>query len=146
MKTLLTVLLTGALFACSSNNGGNEQSGSAPTASQGQSASTATLPSGATTKALHDSTMTFQAAQKACSGALGSVTFSLGHARVHGSAGVTEQTSSTAMAGVDMIVLTDAATGKTATIQANGHRRSVTGKNVIVKSRGSVACIEPDER
>jgi hypothetical protein len=144
MKTLLTVLLASALFACSSNSGNNQQSASAPSPTQEQPAPAVTVPAGASTNTLHDSTVTFKAAQAACTGALGTVTFSLGHARAHGPSGVDVNVSSTETTGVNMIVFTDEASGKTATIEANGHRRSVTGKNVTVKMRGSVACVAAD--
>jgi hypothetical protein len=91
---------------------------------------------------LKPSSMTFQQALAACPGALGSVTFSLGHSRVAAAAGVSTDTDADA-AGVETVKFAGTK-GEAATIVANGHARSVNGKNVTAKANGSVACVMPD--
>lgn len=92
---------------------------------------------------LKDSTVTFKDAQSACAGALGSVTFSLGHARAHAASGAELQENTTGNAGVVTMVFTDKTAGKTSTVEVNGHNRSVTGAGVTVKRNGAVACVMP---
>jgi hypothetical protein len=91
---------------------------------------------------LKPSTMTFKQSLAACPNALGSVTFTLGHSRVAAAAGVATDTDAAA-AGVETVQFTGA-NGAMATIVANGHSRTVSGKNVTTKSNGSVACVMPD--
>lgn len=91
---------------------------------------------------LGPSTLTFKQAAAACSGALGTVTFTLGHARTGSLPGVTEQVDSSS-SGIDTIVFSNAA-GKSATAVADGHKHTVSAKNVQVKWKNQVACIMPD--
>jgi len=92
---------------------------------------------------LSPSTLTFKQAAAACAGALGTVTFTLGHSRAGSLAGVSEQVD-TSSSGIDTIVFSNDATGKSATAVANGHKRTVSAKNVQVKWKNQLACIMPD--
>lgn len=92
---------------------------------------------------LSPSTLTFKQAAAACSGALGTVTFTLGHARAGSLAGVSEQVD-TSSAGIATIAFTNDATGKSATAIADGHKHSVSAKNVQVKWKNQLACVMPD--
>ncbi|HEY1656686.1 MAG TPA: hypothetical protein VGF86_16395 [Candidatus Tumulicola sp.] len=91
---------------------------------------------------LKPSTLSFKHAVSACSGALGTVTFTLGHSRVAGLPGVTEQID-TSGSGIDTITFTDAA-GKSAVAVANGHSHTVSAKNVKVKWNEQLACVMSD--
>lgn len=92
---------------------------------------------------LTPSTLTFKQAASACSGALGTVTFTLGHVRAGSLPGVTEQVD-TSSSGIDTIVFSSASAGKSATAVANGHNHTVSAKNVQVKWKNQLACIMPD--
>ena len=92
---------------------------------------------------LQPSTLTFKQALSACTGSLGSITFTLGHARAASLPGVTEQVDSST-AGIDTITFASDSTGKSATATANGHTHAVTAKNVQVKWKNQVACVNPD--
>jgi hypothetical protein len=146
MKTLTAVALCLFICGCSSNSGGSSQVTSAPTTASNPSAvataQAAQAPSSAI--ALRDSTVTYSAAQAACAGALGTVTFSLGHARAHPATGVGLQEKPSATSGIVTMTFSNVATGKAALIVVNGHNRSVSGKYVVVKVNKSVACIYPD--
>jgi hypothetical protein len=87
------------------------------------------------------SSVTFKQALAACPGALGSITFTLGHSRVAATSGVSTQTD-TSSAGVDTITFSGPGGG--ATVVANGHDRSVSGKHVAAKMKNQVACVMPD--
>jgi len=138
MRTLTAIAIVLLLCGCSSSTGGgNAQNTSGPNATQ----ATETRPSNGVTSALHDSTVTFKAAQKACVGALGSVTFSLGHVRAHPATGVSLQEKPSATTGVMTMTFTEKATTKAAPVEANGHNRTVTGQNVTTKLNSAVACI-----
>jgi hypothetical protein len=148
MRTLTVIALCLLVSACTSNSGSNSQS--SPSASQTQSTeaqspaaqSTEAQPTAAPAVAtLKDSTVTFKDAQAVCAGALGSVTFSLGHARAHGATGVELQEHPSGNAGVVTMVFTDNATGKSSTVEVNGHDRSVTGAGVMVRRNGAVGCV-----
>lgn len=91
---------------------------------------------------LKPSSMTFQQSLAACPGALGAVTFTLGHSRVAAAAGIDTDSDADA-AGVETVQFTGTK-GAMATIVANGHARTVSGKNVTAKANGSVACVMPD--
>lgn len=91
---------------------------------------------------LKSSSMNFQQALATCPGALGSVTFTLGHARVAAAAGVATDSDADA-AGVETVQFTGVK-GAAATIVANGHARTVSGKNVTAKANGQVACVMPE--
>lgn len=91
---------------------------------------------------LSPSTLTFKQAAAACNGALGTVTFALGHARIASSSGVSEQIDTTS-SGIDTATFADNA-GKSATVVADGHKRTVSAKNVQVKWKNQLACIMPD--
>lgn len=141
MKKFAALLIPAMLVACSSNSGSNSQSSSAPASSpQSGAAPTAS----AQPMILHPTNMTFKAAQAACAGSLGSITFNMGHARAHAGSGVelTEQPESSN--GIGAMTFSDKAHGKAATVSVNGHNRSVRGKHVTVKGNRSVACVEPD--
>ncbi len=138
MRTLTAVILFIALCACSSTKGGNTQSSSAPTGLPSQAAA------GSVTTTLRNSTVSFKDAQAACTGALGSVTFSLNHARAHPAAGVDLQEKSTATNGVTIMIFSAQTSGPTATVKVNSHDRSVSGKNVSVKLDRAVACVEAE--
>ena len=86
--------------------------------------------------------MSFQQALAACPGALGSVTFTLGHSRVAAASGVSTDSDADA-AGVETVQFSGAG-GKMATVVANGHARTVSGKNVTAKANGQVACVAPE--
>ncbi len=92
---------------------------------------------------LSPSTLTFKQAASACGGALGSVTFTLGHARSSSLAGVTEQVD-TSSSGVDTITFTRSSSGESAVVTANGHNHTVSAKNVQAKWHNQLACIMPD--
>jgi hypothetical protein len=93
------------------------------------------------TVVLPNSTTTFKAAQAACSGALGSVTFALNHARAHAAAGVDLHEQPSTAAGIITMVFSDSANGESATVEVNSHHRSVAGKNVTAKANKTVACV-----
>jgi hypothetical protein len=90
---------------------------------------------------LTGSSMSFKQSLSACPGALGSVTFALGHSRVVAAPGVSTQTDTTG-AGIDTV--TFSGNGKSASTVVNGHDRSVSGKHVQPASRNQVACVMPD--
>lgn len=103
----------------------------------------ATLAAGAASGpvTLKPSSASFQQALAACPGALGSVTFTLGHSRVAAAPGVDTDSDADA-AGVETVKFVDAK-GATATVIANGHTRTVSGNNVTAKANGTVACVMP---
>ncbi len=138
MRTLIAVALFVALCACSSTNVGNTQSTGEVTGLQSQTAA------GSVTTVLRNSTVTFKAAQAACTGSLGSMTFSLNHIRAHPATGVNLQEKPTATKGITTIIFSANTQGKTATAEVNSHNLSVSGKNVIVKLNRSVACLEAE--
>lgn len=137
MKKLAALVLLGLLCACSSNGGNKTQNSSSPAAAPQQNA-------GGHAVLIRPSNMTFKAAEAACAGTLGSVTFSMGHARAHAASGVDLNEQPESQNGVATMTFTDKANGKKATIAVNGHNSSVTAKNVTAKSNRSVACIKPD--
>ncbi|MEO6834472.1 MAG: hypothetical protein ABI231_01005 [Candidatus Tumulicola sp.] len=92
---------------------------------------------------LQGSTLTFKQAIATCPGALGTVTFSLGHSRVASLPGVSDQID-TSSSGIDTITFTNDKTGKTAVVTANGHKSTVSAKNVQVKWHDQLACVMPD--
>lgn len=85
--------------------------------------------------------LSYKQALAACPKALGAVTFTLGHARLASAPGVT-YTVDTSDAGIDTATLTGAA--GSATVTANAHDRTITGKNVTLKYNGQVACVAAD--
>jgi hypothetical protein len=105
-------------------------------------ASTVAAGAAGTSVTLKPSSATFQQALAACPNALGSVTFTLGHSRVGAAAGVATDTDADT-AGVETVQFMGAK-GATATIVANGHARTVSGKNVTTKGNGSIACVMAD--
>lgn len=92
---------------------------------------------------LKSSTLTFKQAASACTGALGAVSFTLGHARIVGLPGVTEQVD-TSSSGIDVVTFDNDASGKSATATVNGHKNTVSAKNVEVKWNEQLACVMPD--
>src|SRR5215472_2419578 len=151
MRTLTVIALCLLLGACTSNSGSNSQSASSPSATtEAQSTeaqSTAAQPTAAQSTAtpaaavLRDSTVTFKEAQAVCAAALGTVTFSLGHARAHAASGAELHENPSGNAGVTTMVFTDEAAGKSSTVEVNGHNRSVSGAGVMVRKNGAVACV-----
>jgi hypothetical protein len=93
---------------------------------------------------LTDSVVTYKQALGACSGALGSVTFALGHARVATPQGVKSSESAPDANGNMMVVLKDATGSKTAHFAIDQAKRSVSAKNVRVEMHDQVACVLPD--
>jgi hypothetical protein len=92
---------------------------------------------------LHNSNVSFKDALKACPGALGSVSFSLGHSRVATSTGVeTDETYSGN--GTVHVVLQDSSGKKSARATIDQTRRSVSAKNTRTGLNGTVACVFPD--
>lgn len=126
MKKFAALALLGFLFACSSNAGSNSQNG------------------GANAAVLRPSTMTFKAADAACAGSLGSITFAMGHARAHATSGVDLNEQPESSSGVATMTFSDKMSGKAATVSVNGHNRSVSGKHVTAKMNQSVACVDAD--
>ena len=104
----------------------------------------ATAASAATsqTVTLQPSSLSYKQATAACAGALGSITFTLGHARAASLTGVAEDVD-TSTSGIDTITFSDSS-GKSATAVANGHNHTVAAKNVQVKWHNQLACIMPD--
>lgn len=90
---------------------------------------------------LSPGTLSFKQAAAACSGALGTVAFTLGHTRVGALAGVTEEVD-TSPTGIDTI--TFASGDKSASVVANAHKNTVSAKHVQVKWHNQLACIMPD--
>jgi hypothetical protein len=138
MNKFAALALLVLLSACSSNSGGNTQKSNAATSSP-QSSNAANA--GTQTAVLHPTNMTFKAADAACAGSLGSVTFNMGHARPHAAAGVTLHEQPESSSGIATMTFSDKANGKTAAVTVNGHNRSVSGKHVTVKRNRSVACV-----
>ena len=137
MRTFAIVALLGLLCACSSGKSTNEQSSAAPGTSPGTEST-----SGASTRVvLHQSNTTFSTADAACAGTLGSVAISLGHARAHAAKGVDLSEKESPATGVATLIFSDKTSGKAATVVANGHDGSVTGKNLTVKLANAVACV-----
>jgi hypothetical protein len=139
MKKFAVFLVLGFLFACSSHPSNNSQ-GSNPQESNSQSSNSQNAGTQATV--LHSTNMTFRAAENACTGALGSITFNLGHARALAARGIELTETPESSNGIATMTFSDKATGKTATVSVNGHNTSVIGKNVTAKMNRSVACIE----
>src|SRR5690242_8222339 len=134
----LAALTLGFLVACSSNSGGSSTSSSSP------SSSSAMQPAATKLVVIHPSTMTFQQMDSACAGALGSITFSMGHVRAHPAPGavVIEQPQSNG--GIATMTFTNDAKGKSATVSVNARNRSVVAKHVTETRNRTVACIKPD--
>jgi hypothetical protein len=89
------------------------------------------------------SNISFKDALAACPGALGGISFTLGHVRVSEAAGV-ETDIDDAGGGVQNITLTNVATGKSAAIVANGKTNTVAAAHATLASRSRVACIAAD--
>ena len=136
MRTFAAIALLGFLCACSSGKSTDTQSSTAP----GTAASTGTSAS-ATKLVLRQSSTTFSAAESACKGELGSVMFTLGHARAHAAPGVQMQTKESSPSGITTFTFSDKTSGKAATVVANGHDRSLSGKNITAKQNGAVGCV-----
>ncbi|MBV9271314.1 MAG: hypothetical protein JO165_09475 [Candidatus Eremiobacteraeota bacterium] len=93
---------------------------------------------------LHDSRLSFRAALQSCQGALGSVTFSLGHTRIAGADGVNMDQSEPDQHGLIHALLQNSNATKTAGFTIDPHRRAVFARNLRVERRGAIACIYPD--
>lgn len=104
---------------------------------------TAAAGAAAQTVTIAPSSLSFKQAISGCSGSLGSVTFTLGHARVAPQPGVSEDVDTSA-SGVDVVTFTNDATGKSAVATADGHAHTVSAKNVQAKLKNQLACINPD--
>ena len=92
---------------------------------------------------LRDSHVTYKQALSACGGALGSVSFALGHARIGSSPGV-DIDEAPADGGKLSAVLEDGGSSKSAKISIDQTQRSVSAKHVRVVRNGTVACILAD--
>lgn len=92
---------------------------------------------------LHNSNLSFKDALGVCPGALGSVSFSVNHARIAAASGVETDESEPDANGKFQVTLQDAG-GKSARVAIDQKRRSVSAKNKRVALRGTVACILPD--
>lgn len=94
---------------------------------------------------LSDSVISFRQALGACGeGALGSVSFSLHHARVAAAEGVDTDETEPDANGTLTVVLQDPKSGKSAKIGLDQPRRTVSAKNLRLEMGGRVACILPD--
>jgi hypothetical protein len=102
-----------------------------------------TLPTAAasTTVKLTPSSISMSSALKACPGALGAVSFVLGHTRIAEQKGVHVAYSGSS---VQTVTFKDATTGDTAKVESNAHASTVSGANVKAASNGSVACVFKD--
>lgn len=98
--------------------------------------------SGAAT--LRDSNISFKQALVACPGALGSVSFALGHARVAASQGVDTYESDPDANGKLKVTLENAGGTASAAVSIDQSRRWVLAKHLRVQANGRVACILPD--
>ena len=93
---------------------------------------------------LHDSNVTFRRALSACPGALGSVTFALAHARTAATPGIATDESAADENGMMSVVFASVDGSKSAHVEIDQRKRSVSAKNVRVEMNRSVACILPD--
>jgi hypothetical protein len=93
---------------------------------------------------LTDSVVTYKQAMGACPGALGSVTFAMGHARVAAQQGVTSSESAADANGNMTVVFKDTNGSKAAHFAIDQPKRLVSAKNMHVAMHGQVACILPD--
>lgn len=97
-----------------------------------------------TTVTLHDSNVTFKRALQSCSGALGSVSFALNHARTAAAPGVNTDESGPDANGMMTVVFETANGSKTASVAIDQRNRSVSAKNVRTVMSRSVACVSAD--
>lgn len=93
---------------------------------------------------LRDSTLSFKQTLAACPGALGSVSFSLGHARVAASQGVDTYETDPSASGKLRVTLQNAAGSASATVSIDQRRRVVSARHVRSELNGRVACIFAD--
>ena len=93
---------------------------------------------------LYDSPVTFRQALAACAGALGSISFAAGHARIAAAAGVDSDESPVDNNGTLNASLQDAGGTKSAKITIDQRQRTIAAKNVRVVRHNTVACILPD--
>jgi len=93
---------------------------------------------------LHDSNVTFKRALQSCTGALGSVSFALGHARTAAADGVDTDESALDTSGMMTVVFQSADGSKSAHVAIDQRKRLVSAKNVRVEMNRSVACVSPD--
>ncbi len=99
---------------------------------------------GGSSATLRDSNVTFKQALHSCGGALGSVSFALGHARIATLPGVDMDESPPGPISMISVVLQSASGGQSAKVTIDQTHRTVAAKNVRLKMSGSVACILPD--
>jgi hypothetical protein len=92
---------------------------------------------------VRESRLTFNQALAACPGALGTVTFTLGHTRIASQPGVQDETDTTSP-GLDEVTFLRDSDKKSARILTNGHDRTVNAKHVTLASNDRVACVAPD--
>lgn len=104
---------------------------------------TAAPAAGPSSVTLTPGTLSFKQAAAACGGALGTVSFTLGHTRSGALSGVTEQVD-TSPTGIDTITFAHESSGKSASVVANAHKNTVSAKHVEVKWKNQLACIMPD--
>lgn len=98
--------------------------------------------SGGTT--LGNSNVSFRDALSACSGALGSITFAAGHARIAAHAGVETDEVLPDANGIISVVLENESGTKSANVHVDQTKRTVSAKNVRSQKSGNVICIYPD--
>ena len=99
---------------------------------------------GGSSVTLHDSNVSFKQALQSCSGALGSVSFALGHARIATAPGVDSDESMPGAVSMLSVVLQSGSGDQSAKVSIDQAHRTVAAKNVHVKMNGSVACVLPD--
>lgn len=93
---------------------------------------------------LHDSNVTFRQALHSCTGALGSVSFALAHARTAAAEGVDTDESAPDSNGMMTVMFTSADGSKSAKVSIDQGKRSINAKNLRVEMNRSVACVLPD--
>lgn len=100
--------------------------------------------SGSGSVTLQESNVTFKRALQSCTGALGSVSFALGHGRVATAPGVESDQSLPDSSAVISVVLQASNGAKSAKVSIDQRNRTVTAKNVRAEANRTVACILPD--
>jgi hypothetical protein len=96
-----------------------------------------------TSATLHGSNISFKHALQACGGALGSVSFALGHARIAAAEGIDSDESAPDANGKMSVTLQNDSGTKSAKVSIDQRHNSVSAKNLRVVN-GDVACILPD--
>jgi hypothetical protein len=89
------------------------------------------------------SSMSFKDAADACPGSLGTVTFTMSHARFSANPGMTENIGSPDANGILVATFKNPAKGTSAKVTADQKKGTVSANNMKLESRGRVACINP---